>query len=360
MGFASRSALTVLLLGSALCSGRDPARTPAASTTAGGPTGVAAADVAVGASHAPSGYEIVAIYPHDTRAYTQGLFWHDGNLYEGTGRYGTSWLRKVDTQTGEVLQQVSLPSEHFGEGIALLGGRIFQLTWLSKRGFIYDAASFERLGEFRYDPSWLRKVDAQTGEVLQQVSLPSEHFGEGVALLGGRIFQLTWLSKRGFIYDAVSFERLGEFRYDTEGWGLTTDGTHLIMSDGSARLFFLDGNTQHLTRTVRVRDEGKDLDDLNELEYIDGLIYANVWHSDIVFKIDPVSGAVVGRVDFSDLLAGERPPSSEAVLNGIAYNPSSGHLYITGKQWPKLFEIRLIPAEEEQVAARYRITGRAR
>jgi len=297
MGFASRSVLTVLLLGSALCSGRDPARTPAASTTAGGPTGAAAADITVGASHAPSGYEIVAIYPHDTRAYTQGLFWHDGNLYEGTGRYDTSWLRKVD---------------------------------------------------------------AQTGEVLQQVSLPSEHFGEGVALLGGRIFQLTWLSKRGFIYDAVSFERLGEFRYDTEGWGLTTDGTHLIMSDGSARLFFLDGNTQHLTRTVRVRDEGKDLDDLNELEYIDGLIYANVWHSDIVFKIDPVSGTVVGRVDFSDLLAGERPPSPEAVLNGIAYNPSSGHLYITGKQWPKLFEIRLIPAEEEQVAARYRITGRAR
>ncbi len=297
MGFASRSVLTVLLLGSALCSGRDPARTPAASTTAGGPTGAAAADITVGASNAPSGYEIVAIYPHDTSAYTQGLFWHDGNLYEGTGRYGTSWLRKVDAQTGEVLQQVSLPSEHFGEGIALLGGRIFQLTWLSQRGFIYDAASFERLGEFRYD---------------------------------------------------------------TEGWGLTTDGTHLIMSDGSARLFFLDGNTRHLTRTVRVRDEGKDLDDLNELEYIDGLIYANVWHSDIVFKIDPVSGAVVGRVDFSDLLAGERPPSPEAVLNGIAYNPSSGHLYITGKQWPKLFEIRMIPAEEEQVAERYRITGRAR
>ena len=207
-----------------------------------------------------------------------GGMWHDGYLYEGTGRSGTSGLRKVDPQTGEVVQQVALPSEYFGEGIALLGNRIFQLTWLSKRGFIYDAASFERVGEFRYD---------------------------------------------------------------TEGWGLTTDGTQLIMSDGSANLFFLDSRSQEVVRTVRVHEDGDGIDDLNELEYIGGLVYANVWHSDVVLKIDPLSGAVVSRIDFSELLAGERPRSPEAVLNGIAYNPDDGHLYVTGKLWPKLFEIRL-------------------
>ena len=228
-------------------------------------------------------YEIVAEYPHDTRAYTQGLFWHQGYLYEGTGRYGTSWLRKVDPRTGEVLQEASLPPEYFGEGVALLGERIYQLTWLSKRGFVYDASSFERIGEFAYD---------------------------------------------------------------TEGWGLTSDGTHLIMSDGSDSLFFLDPETSRVVRTVRVSEENEEISDLNELEYIDGLVYANVWHSDMVFKIDPASGAVVGRVDFSGLLAGERPRDAEAVLNGIAYDPDSGHLFVTGKLWPKIFEIRLVPGEE--------------
>jgi len=226
-----------------------------------------------------NGYEIVAEYPHDARAYTQGLFWHQGHLYEGTGRYGTSWLRKVDPETGEVLQQTSLPPEYFGEGVALFGDRIYQLTWLARRGFVYDAATFEQVGEFAYD---------------------------------------------------------------TEGWGLTTDGVHLILSDGSDSLFFLDPGSQEVVRTLRVHADGRPVRDLNELEYIGGLVYANVWHSDFILKIEPDSGEVVGRIDLSALLAGERPRDAEAVLNGIAYNPNSGHLFVTGKLWPKMFEIRLV------------------
>ena len=232
-----------------------------------------------GSGSGPPGYEVVATYPHDPLAYTQGLFWHDGYLYEGTGRYGTSRVRKVDPSTGEVLQEASLADDLFGEGIARHGDRIFQLTWLSKRGFIYDAANFELLGEFSYD---------------------------------------------------------------TEGWGLTADGTHLILSDGSSSLFFLDPSGQTLVRTVRVLDGDDPVDDLNELEYIDGLIYANVWHSDFIYRIDPQTGAVVDRIDFSGLLADERPSSSEAVLNGIAFNPDSGHLFLTGKLWPKMLEVRLV------------------
>lgn len=288
MGFFWRSALTVLLIGSASCSGGAPERALATSTTAGGPDGIAAVNRAITPAASANGYEIVGVYPHDAAAYTQGLFWHDGYLYEGTGRSGTSWLRKVDPQTGEVVQQAPLPPEYFGEGIALLGDRIFQLTWLSKGGFIYDAASFERVGEFRYD---------------------------------------------------------------TEGWGMTTDGTHLIMSNGSRDLFFLSPTTQQVARTLPVHEDGTDIDGLNELEYIGGLVYANVWHSDIVVKIDPVSGAVVGRIDFSELLAGERPRSSEAVLNGIAYNPDNGHLFLTGKLWPKLFEIRLTAGDRADTLA---------
>jgi glutamine cyclotransferase len=271
--------LSVLAVASAQCSSTAPERELPVSP--GETRGSADAAQTTG-STATSGYEIVAIHPHDTNAYTQGLFWHDGYLYEGTGRYGTSWLRKVDPDSGEVLQQASLPAEYFGEGIALLGARIFQLTWLSKRGFVYDAASLERIGEFAYD---------------------------------------------------------------TEGWGLTTDGEQLIISDGSENLFFFDPPTQEVTRTVRVHENGQPVRELNELEYVGGLVYANVWHSDFVLKIDPDSGAVVGRVDLSGLLAGERPRDAEAVLNGIAYNPDDGHLFVTGKLWPYVFEIRLTPSE---------------
>lgn len=239
----------------------------------------APAPVAAGDATGPPGYEVVAAHPHDPLAYTQGLFWHDGYLYEGTGRYGTSWLRKVEPGSGEVLQEATLSEDLFGEGIALHGDRIFQLTWLSQRGFIYDA---------------------------------------------------------------TTFEQLGEFSYTTEGWGLTSDGSHLILSDGSSSLFFLDPDDQALVRTVRVLDGEDPVDDLNELEYIDGLIYANVWHSDFIYRINPETGTVVDRIDFSDLLADERPSSSEAVLNGIAFNPNSGHLFLTGKLWPKILEVRLV------------------
>jgi len=277
MGVPSWSTIAVLALAATLCSGvPDDSRNSAV-----GATDTNAPGERVGASPGSvEGYEVVATYPHDTAAYTQGLFWRDGYLYEGTGRYGTSWLRKVDPTDGNVLQQASLPSSYFGEGIALLGSRIFQLTWLSNRGFIYDA---DRL------------------------------------------------------------EVVGEFAYETEGWGLTSDGVQLIMSDGSADLLFLDADDQQVIRTLRVRENGEDLRGLNELEYIGGLVYANVWHSDIVYQIDPVSGEVVGTIDFSDLLAGERPRDSEAVLIGIAYNPNNGHLFVTGKNWPKLFEVRLTP-----------------
>lgn len=274
--------LTALLLASAASSPvagaghREPRLSGFAS---GGRPRIAAAhiDPAPGARAAPA-YEIVAEYPHDPGAYTQGLFWHDGHLYEGTGRYGTSWLRRVDPGTGDVLQEVALAANLFGEGVALHGNRIFQLTWLSKRGFIYDAATFERVGEFRYE---------------------------------------------------------------TEGWGLTSDGDHLILSDGSDTLFFLDPADQHVVRTLAVRHDGAPLGDLNELEHIDGLIYANVWHSDFIYRIDPESGAVVDRIDLSDLAAGERPRDTEGVLNGIAHDPNTGHLFVTGKLWSKVFEVRL-------------------
>ncbi len=271
------------VLSTALCSsgvGERPADPPPSATAPG-------ADAAQAPSNPPPrtgvatptvDFEIVAEHPHDTAAYTQGLFWHAGYLYEGTGRYGTSWLRRVDVETGEVQQQTELPDQFFGEGIALLGDRIYQLTWLSKRGFIYDA---------------------------------------------------------------TSFEPLGEFSYETEGWGLTADGSRLIMSDGSASLFFLDPGTLAVTGTLPVHQDGTPIDDINELEYVGGLIFANVWYSDDVLQIDPDTGAVVGRLDFSELLAGERPRDPDAVLNGIAYNPNNGHLYVTGKLWPKLFEVRL-------------------
>lgn len=252
------------------------------STTACGATGVgtpAPSPVPNGGTSGPPGYEVVASHPHDPGAYTQGLFWHDGYLFEGTGRYGTSWLRQVDPTTGEVLQEAALADDLFGEGIARHGNRIFQLTWTSRRGFIYDAATFEQVGEFSYT---------------------------------------------------------------TEGWGLTSDGTNLILSDGSSSLFFLHPDDHTLVRTVRVLDGDQPVNDLNELEYIDGLVYANVWHSDFIYRIDPTSGAVVDRIDFSDLLADERPRDAEAVLNGIAYNPDNGHLFLTGKLWPKVLEVRLV------------------
>ncbi len=224
-------------------------------------------------------YAIVRAYPHDPAAFTQGLVYADGVLYESTGLYGRSSLRRVALETGEVLQQRDLPAEYFGEGLALFDGRLIQLTWQNNIGFVYDAASF----------------------ALQQ----------------------TWT-------------------YPTEGWGLTHDGTHLIMSDGSATLRFLDPRTFQAQREVLVTDGGRPVGWLNELEYVNGEVFANVWQTDWIARIDPQTGRVLGWIDLSGLLAPEERQGAD-VLNGIAYDAQNGRLFVTGKLWPKLFEITLTP-----------------
>ncbi len=222
--------------------------------------------------------EIVAVYPHDPNAFTQGLYFENGFLFEGTGRRGESVLRRVEVDTGTVLQETTLSPEYFGEGIAAFGDRIYQLTWTSGTGFIYDKQSFE--------------VESQ-------------------------------------------------FRYSREGWGLTGDGTHLIMSDGSQYLYFLDPESLRLARQIEVKNRSAPVQQLNELEYIKGHIYANVWHSNQILKIDPESGQVVGRIDLSDLVEEVSVSDPEAVLNGIAYDEEEDRVFVTGKLWPKLFEIRM-------------------
>jgi len=227
-----------------------------------------------------SGFTVVQSWPHDPNAYTQGLVYRDGKLYEGTGLNGQSSLREVELETGAVLRRRPLERQHFGEGIALFKGRLYQLTWRSHVGFIYDAAT------------------------LQQV---------------------------------------GQFNYPTEGWGLTEDGTSLIMSDGSSTLRFLDPVTLAVKRSVVVTDAGREISQLNELEYVKGEIYANVFMSDEIARIDPATGRVTGWLDLSGLLAPEDRTGTENVLNGIAYDAARDRLLVTGKLWPKLFHIRLVP-----------------
>lgn len=224
-------------------------------------------------------YRVVGAFPHDPDAYTQGLVYLAGELYEGTGLNGRSSLRRVQLETGEVVQRVEVPSEHFGEGIAVLGDRVYQLTWRSQLGFVYDRATFTRLRTFTYP---------------------------------------------------------------TEGWGLTHDGRRLIMSDGSATLRFLDPETLAETGQVEVRDGETPIVRLNELEYIHGLVYANVWQTDRIARIDPATGRVVSWIELAGLLPeAERPDNPDAVLNGIAYDPEADRLFVAGKLWPKLFEIEL-------------------
>jgi glutamine cyclotransferase len=224
-------------------------------------------------------YEVVNVYPHDPTAFTQGLVFDDDTLYEGTGLYGRSSLRRVDLTSGQVLQQVPLSQDYFGEGITVWG---------------------------------------QT------------------------IIQLTWQSRRGFVYDKTSFAQQAEFTYPTEGWGITHDGRRLIMSDGSATLYFWDPATFRPVDSVDVYDLDGPVFRLNELEYIEGEIFANIWQTDRIARIDPVTGQVLGWIDLSGLLTPEERAQSD-VLNGIAYQPESERLFVTGKLWPKLFEIRLVP-----------------
>jgi glutamine cyclotransferase len=231
---------------------------------------------AAGVAH--FGFEVVRTWPHDRNAFTQGLVFRRDTLLEGTGLNGQSALRELELKTGRVLKQVALPAAYFGEGIAVHGDEVFQLTWQNRRGFVYDVDTFQQ--------------------------------------------------KRDFTYEA-------------EGWGITSDGTSLIMSGGTSRLRFVDPATFAERRTIEVTLDGRPVEKLNELEYIRGEVFANVWGSDDVMRIDPATGNVRGVVDFSGLLpVSERRPDTD-VLNGIAYDPIGDRLFVTGKRWPAVFEVRL-------------------
>ena len=224
-------------------------------------------------------YEVVKIYPHDSLAFTQGLLFHDGFLYESTGLNGQSSLRKVDLATGEVRQRVEVPATYFAEGLTLFNRRLYQLTWQSRLGFVYDLDSFQ----------------------LQR-----------------------------------------NFNYRGEGWGLTNDGNQLVMSDGTNRLRFLDPETLDVKREVDVLDVDRPINLLNELEYVKGDLWSNIWQSDRLVRINMQSGAVTGWVNLAGLLSAEDRLRGTDVLNGIAYDERGDRLFVTGKLWPKLFEIRLI------------------
>lgn len=233
-------------------------------------------------------YDIVKTYPHDAKAFTQGLIFHDGFLYEGTG---------------------------------------------GKRA----------RGDDFY--SSLRKVEVETGKVLQKYDLADSFFGEGITILNDKIYQVTWQEQTGFIYDLNDFKLLKEFRYSGEGWGLTNDGTNLIMSDGTHIIRFINPETFETVRTIVVSDEkGKPVMELNELEYIKGEIWANIWQEGWIIRIDPASGKLLGRIDLTKLADGEMKKDRAAdVLNGIAYDAQNDRIFVTGKKWRQLFEIKVKP-----------------
>lgn len=225
-------------------------------------------------------YEIVNQFPHDAEAFTQGLVYEAGWLYESTGLYGRSSLRRVDLEKGEVVQIHPLPDQYFGEGLTI---------WQN------------------------------------------------------RIYQLTWRENTGFIYDKESFELLDTFTYETEGWGLTHDGQQLIMSDGSDTLYFLDPDTFVENGRIQVRDErGNPVVRLNEMAYIEGEVYANVWMTNRIVRIDPATGDVTGWIDLSGILDGILLTDPVDVLNGVAYDAENGRLFVSGKLYPRLFEIKLV------------------
>lgn len=225
------------------------------------------------------GYRVLNSYPHDIGAFTQGLAFREGYLYEGTGKNGLSSLSKIELEDGEVLQSTRLGQRYFGEGIELVGDRIYQLTWRSHMVFVYDRDSFEQLQTF-YNP--------------------------------------------------------------TEGWGLTYDGESLVMSDGSAVLRFLDPTSFSELRQVEVTLDGRPVANLNELEFIQGEVWANVWQTDFILRIDPADGSVNSIVDLTGLSDQTRLGSNEAVLNGIAWDAEGERLLVTGKHWANLFEIELV------------------
>lgn len=225
-------------------------------------------------------YEVVHEWPHDTGAFTEGLVFRDGRLLESTGLNGHSTLREDDLDTGRVVRSVTLDAKYFGEGLTVLGGKAYQLTWRNHVGFVYDAATFRRIGEFHY----------------------------------------PW-----------------------EGWGLATDGRYLVMSDGTNTIRFLDPATFKVVRSIDVTAYGWPVERLNELEWIKGEIFANVWQTDEIVRIDPATGLVRGIIDLTGLLPAFDRAGHVDVLNGIAYDPATDRLFVTGKWWPRLFEIRLVP-----------------
>jgi glutaminyl-peptide cyclotransferase len=224
------------------------------------------------------GFKVVATFPHDTASFTQGLVFADGQLYESTGLHGESTLRRVDLATGKTLQRIDVAREYFAEGLALVGDELLQLTWQTRVGFVYDRATFKQ--------------------------------------------------KR-------------TFSYQTEGWGIAYDGSsQLVMSDGSDTLTFLDPRSLAAGRTLRVRDAGRPVMNLNELEWIEGEIWANVWMTDRIARISPTTGEVNAWIDLASLWPiRERPQPNDQVLNGIAYDKATRRIFVTGKKWPRLYQI---------------------
>lgn len=223
-------------------------------------------------------FEVVRTYPHDAGAYTEGLLWHDGRMFESTGQKGQSNIREVDLQTGRVIRQHDIDSTYFGEGIIILGDNLWELTWQNNVGFLYD-----------------------------------------------------W----------KTFTKKGDFKYDGEGWALTTDGTSLIMSNGTPVINFRDPKTFAVTRSITVTENDLPVTKLNELEWIKGEIWANVWESDQIVRIDPANGHVLGWIDLGGILPRTDRTGKEDVLNGIAYDEKGDRIFVTGKWWTKLYEIRL-------------------
>lgn len=237
-------------------------------------------------------YDIVTSYPHDPMGFTQGLFFHNGFLYEGTGGQQT---------------------------------------------------------ETKNDPffSSVRKVEIQTGKILQKTDVDPKFFGEGIALLNGKIYQLTWRENTAFVYNLDDLKKVGEFKYSGEGWGLTEDGTDLYMSDGTHVIRVVDPETFKTKRTIVVNDErGRPMMELNELEWVNGEIWANVWNQSWILRIDPANGKLLGRIDLAKMTNEEQDQNRKAdVLNGIAYDKATDRLFVTGKLWRKLFEIKIKPKQ---------------
>jgi glutamine cyclotransferase len=247
--------------------------------------GLVTAVLSVAAQTPQYGYQVVHVYPHDPNAFTEGLEYRAGFLYESTGLQGHSWLRKVKLETGQVVQQIDLDPRYFGEGITILNQQIVQLTYMTEIGFVYD--------------------------------------------------QSTFRVKR-------------TFNYQGEGWSLTNDGQNIYMDDGSAQIRIWDPVTLQEKRRITVHDAGQPVTNVNELEWVRGEIYANIWQKDVIARISPADGRVLGWIDLAGILPAADRTGHEDVLNGIAYDVLGDRLFVTGKQWSKLFEIKVVPLQRKK------------